>query len=159
MNDIGDENLSLKPWINDNRDRLLDLFNDYNDCIHSVFFYKPYVFFPKWFGMWNGHFLLILQSFSIDLTAFAWVKSQSMHLCFEIILSPPYQMWVYFFVLWVLQTTVDKLNSQLILFLMPICRNTTRNYQKSSMWSKNVWIFRYNSHFQMQIHFRQNSVK
>lgn len=48
MKIIGDQNASLKPWLQDNQNRLLKIFNDYQDCKDIEFsFLIPYVSFIR----------------------------------------------------------------------------------------------------------------
>lgn len=48
MKIIGDQNVSLKPWLQDNQNRLLKIFNDYQDCKDIEFsFLIPYVSFIR----------------------------------------------------------------------------------------------------------------
>lgn len=43
MKTIGEQTPALEPWLHDNRNRLLELFNDYNECKSRSFFRYPYV--------------------------------------------------------------------------------------------------------------------
>lgn len=40
---LGDQTPALKPWLNDNQNRVLELFNDYFDCKNGSAFFYPYV--------------------------------------------------------------------------------------------------------------------
>ena len=43
MKIIGDQTPALKPWLDDNEKRLLDLFNDYHNCQTKAGIKKLYV--------------------------------------------------------------------------------------------------------------------
>lgn len=54
MTIIGNQTPRLQPWLDDNQNRLLDLFNEYQDCINQPIYFKLYVSYKhKWKKMFT----------------------------------------------------------------------------------------------------------